>query len=393
MRICYVVMANTESTLIGIISWYFGDNAEIIKLPTNDLEGNAVHKLLQIMPDIVIAGGDQEFVRRATLYAAEYLGIPTLVLQIGINSDTHNRVRIATKRTAYRLLHHGSQIIRKYMYLLRTVQAAEWGLLDILKMIIKDIRIAFSVDDFNGGSGSGTIAVSGIWDKRTIISRGANPDRIVITGNPMIGKAHKLSVTKLEALKSSLGIPARSRILLLLTCAQVEHGFWSTDRRTQFLSQVIDSVNPYFDLGMHMIIKIHPMENIEDYQFIRSSNITVVQDVSLTGVIQISDLVMVGGYSTTVLDAAVLRKPVLLLNLFNEVVAIPYEKMGIALEVDSAASLHYHIGDITQCTELVKLLKRNTESFLKDNKELVDGKAMERLGNLITALVSKRKQL
>ena len=79
---------------------------------------NIAEILKSEQPGIVIVGSDQEFVKRAFVYAAKGLRIPSLLLQLGMSSDVANVPSTAIKRTTYRLSHYFGNILHKYLYLL-----------------------------------------------------------------------------------------------------------------------------------------------------------------------------------------------------------------------------------------------------------------------------------
>ena len=351
---------------------------------------NIVEVLREESPDLVITGGDQEYIRRAFLYGADGLNIPTLLVQVGISSDVANIPSIAVKRTVYRLRHYWLNIIRKYVYLLRTVVALRWGLLKILKMIWEDIKIAVSADDTNGKFGKRTVAVSGSWGKKTMLLRGVDSSDIVVVGRLVNGQNNNGDCE----IREMLGIGNNEKVVLFLTCAMVEHGWWTTDMRSELVNRVIDSIMPLLGESVRMVIKIHPVERIEDYKKIidgEVSQLIICQDVSLDAVINISDVVVVGGYSTTVLEVATFSKPVLLLNMFNDVKGIAYEDMGIATEVNDYSELQKLVRELLNNPLAKDEVVRKVGAFWKLNKEYVDGKAVERTTGLILKLAKAYK--
>jgi len=339
-------------------------------------------------------GSDQEYIRRAFVYSANKMKIPTLLMEVGISSNTTNVASIAMKRTVFRLRSYAVNILRKYSYLLRTVIALRWNPLKIIKMIIKDIIIALTIDDARGMFGCQAITIAGSWEKKVLVERGVLPEDIYVTGNPHINI--RLNHDKPEArnqLCQELGIDVQDKVILLLTCAQVEHGRWTVKMREDFINGIIDTILPITNDHVKLFIKIHPVENLGIYEKViqGKKNVFVRKDVVLVDAINASDIVVIGGYSTTVLEACAMRKPVVLITVFNEVNHIPFVEMGLADEIYSYAELRPQVEELLydDNARVVSLLK--AKKFFDANTEFIDGRATERITELITSLVQSSK--
>jgi UDP-N-acetylglucosamine 2-epimerase len=349
-----------------------------------------VTKILKTeQPDVVMIGSDQEFLKRAFVYAANSLRIPTLSLRLGISTNVANVPRIALKRTIYRLIHRPINILRKYLYLMRTIIGLRWNPLRIVQMIFKDAWIAFSADDAVGRFGCRAIAVAGSWEKDVLIERGVEPNKIFVTGSPEFDALSPArSSPDTAELHQNLAIDTDDKVVLLLTSAYVEHGWWSTDMRTEFITGIIDSLAPLLDQSVHLVIKIHPVEDIDEYRRIvdqERKGVILRKDLKPSDVINISDVV-IAGYSTTVLEACALRKPVIVLNIFGEPEYLPYVEMGLATGV-------YHLSELKTVVEkmLYDLSAREevlskVDLFLSQNRQSFDGKATPRITDLILEL-------
>ncbi|KKM27440.1 hypothetical protein LCGC14_1574670, partial [marine sediment metagenome] len=338
--------------------------------------------------DVVIVGSDQEYIRRAFLYVAQGLGIPTLLLDLGISDNITNTVGIAFKRTSYRMRYYFWNIIRKYLYLLRTVVDLRWNPFRILRMVAKDIKVVLFIDDARGMFGNQPIVVAGDWERKVLLERGVNPENIHIAGNPRWGLGSTIGTS--EGVRSGLGIGEDDKIILFLTCAQVEHGRWTVGMRESLIKGVIDTLKPILDDSVHLIIKIHPIENKAEYEkMVGDSPTILLKEISLPDIINASDVVLVGGYSSTVLEASHLQKPVIILNTFNEIKAIPYDEMGIAMEVNDLTTLEPIVDNLLCGQPYTDRMLRNSAQFFKANKAFVDGKATERITDLIMELAGK----
>jgi len=352
---------------------------------------NAVDIVREESPNVVVVGSDQEFMRRAFVYAANGLNIPTLLLDVAIGTNRENTVSIAVKRTVYRLTAYFSKIVRKYCYLLRTVVALRWSPYKIAKMIFRDIAVAFTIDSDRGSYGCTAIVVAGSWGEDVLLERGVSPDKIFITGNPVMGilsSKHHGDNT----LRQDLGIGAKDKIILLLTCDQIGHGRWTYGMRADFINDVIDSLSPILNESMRLVIKIHPVESLDEYASIidgRTEGVIIRKALDLEHIIGESEIVLVGGYSTAILQATALGKPVILLNVYNELESIPFAEMGLAVELHNLGELKDSVEEyIYNKTKRGELLDKAKKLF-DSNKEFMDGRATERIAEMILKLADK----
>ena len=61
---------------------------------------NIVEVIKCEQPDVVVVGSDQEYIRRAFLFATEGLGIPTILLQLGVTGNVGDAAKamLATRK-------------------------------------------------------------------------------------------------------------------------------------------------------------------------------------------------------------------------------------------------------------------------------------------------------
>jgi len=340
-------------------------------------------------PDVVVLGSDQEFLSQAFIYAANRLNIPTLLLRLGISTNIVNVPRMAFNSSTHRLAHNSINILRKYAYKVRTMIGSGYNPFKILREITTDIWMAFSVYDASGKFGCRAIAIAGPWEKSVLMERGVSANKIFMTGNPefSISPIAENSCPTVD-LRQSLGIKPEEKVILLLTSALVEHGFWTEEMRTDFIKSIINSVNSLLNDSFRLIIKIHPVENLDVYRKIlglENKRVQLYKDLKLTDAIAISDVVM-AGYSTTVLQACALRKPVIILNLFGSPEYLPYVEMGLATGVYNIENLKETVEKIADDVPTREQLLKNIDLFLRNNGCNLDGKAALRIADLILAL-------
>jgi hypothetical protein len=354
-----------------------------------DYQTHDVTKILrQEMPDVLVLGSDQEFLSQAFVYAANRLNIPTLLLRLGISTNVVNVPGRAVNSSTQRLAHNSMNILIKYSYKLSTMIGSAYNPLKVLRELTKDIWRAFLVYDASGTFGCRAIAIAGPWEKTVLMERGINPKKIFLTGNPEFSVLPLSQNYVVGDLRQSLGIKSEEKVILLLTSAMVEHGFWTEEMRASFVKGVINSLNPILKKDFRLIIKIHPVENLDVYRKILGSEnkrVLLYKDLKLTDAILVSDVVM-AGYSTTVLQACAFRKPVIILNIFGSPEYLPYVEMGLAIGVYDIDKLKETVEKIAIDMPTREKLLSNIDLFLSNNEHNLDGRAACRIADLILAL-------
>lgn len=352
--------------------------------------------LRQEQAGIVLLTDDQEFIRRSFVLASNGLNIPILALEYqGISGHPRTNMLRSLKGSLYRLTHNFSNIVLRYMYLLRTLIALGWGPFKMLGMIGKDLWIAVSVYEAGRTFGYQTIAATSSQHKQALIERGVEVDRIFLTGNPVYDALPQENVHTSQAvnLRRSLNIGQDDRIILLLTSAQAEHGVWTCGMRENFVTGVVNSLAPILDEPLHLIIKLHPLENLGEYQIMLAPSaqaVILLKDVKLSTIISLADVV-IAGYSTTVLDACILHKPVVLLNIFDEPHYIPYVEMGIATGVYHLSKLKATVQELLYNQSAREKALNRADVFLNENRQLMDGKAASRIVDLLIEISQKHR--
>lgn len=343
---------------------------------------NVVKILKQEKPDLVVVGSDSEFVRRAFVIAGNYLKIPTIMYQLTISSNAGDHSVVALKRSIYRLRHFFWNILKKYTFILNTVWAYQKNPFRICQMVYNDFKDLVTVDDSRGLHGCSIVAVSCNWEKTMMIKRGIPAERIALVGNPTYTHLFKGNVHSVD--KSTYGL-SNERVILFLTCAMVEHGRWTPKMREDLINGVIDKLKPLLNNGAKLIIKIHPVEVIDAYKEIlskRNESISLYKD-NLSDLTNLSDVVIVGSYSTAVLETSALHKPSIVLNIYNDLEAFPYEEMGLGVCIYDLNNLYDLVNKLLYDKDFNKAQVSQADSFFGDNIEFIDGKANDRLIELI----------
>jgi len=140
--------------------------------------------------------------------------------------------------------------------------------------------------------------------------------------------------------------------------------------------------------GCKLIIKAHPLADIKLLNKIvnstKSKNVKVLVDTNLAELLSACDL-FISVHSTVVIDAMVLEKPIMLINIVK--CPMPYVELGGAYAVYKIEDIKDGIIKGLYDNNLKKKLTRGRKRFLKEYLYKLDGKASDRILNIIKSLL------
>ena len=176
--------------------------------------------------------------------------------------------------------------------------------------------------------------------KNMLVDAGRAPDEIVVTGNPAFDRlADPTFKEKAKVLRSKKGWGNKK---VILWCSQPEpetHPFTGEKGDPNLPFMIERELQKVCDKheGWHLFVRPHPSENLEQRPYL--SDVEYGRDEDLYELLYAVDLVVV--MSTTVgLEAALIGKPVVALNMSIFSPDMPYADMGIAYGVDCLEELN-----------------------------------------------------
>ena len=339
--------------------------------------------LLQEKPNIVVLSRDttsameEDFVKYC-----RFMHIPTLLVPHGVWSP-EERKNWTLGRTSSWIKHiydlglQGIRLIKiggfSFRYLISS------GLF-LLRRDLKPEPV------FDGHGGCSKIAVYGNAIKELLISEGVNPDSIIVTGNPKFDALYSVKANGNNTnLRETLGISNDEKVVVLLTDYLVEIGLWTERQRTQFIKVIVEAAN---NLPMcKLIIKIHPLsEREEDYLKIvknESKQPIICRNVFLPELLNTCDLAITL-MSTAGLEAMAMGKILVVVNLFNNL--SPFNEAGGAIVVRKKEDLLPAL-KVLLSQGLDAAMKQNADKYVYQQAYVQDGKAANRIANLIIQMV------
>jgi UDP-N-acetylglucosamine 2-epimerase len=229
-------------------------------------------------------------------------------------------------------------------------------------------------------SGQGYLPLSAdkiaVWGKKSrdwLISKGINPKKIAITGNPQICKISYNKVS--NKFYNDFKLDKKKKTVLLATQA---FGDMISERES---SELVKSTILALPKDKQMVIKIHPREKTELYDSIiketNARNVFIMKE-NLKELINICE-VLVTINSAVALDALCINKPVIIADFFKRNFEVPYVGSGVTINAKNKEHLALLLNNV----------KRN-----KINKNMINsiidtsGNASEKIISLIQKMTS-----
>ena len=134
--------------------------------------------------------------------------------------------------------------------------------------------------------------------------------------------------------------------------------------------------------GCQLIIKLHPRdEYTQSYQRMKNElkiKPIISKELNIYKALYVCD-VMITKFSTTAIEAAVLGKPVIVLNLTSKFDPAGYVKSGIALGVYKKENLSNTLRLALHDKKTKEKIGKKRPNFIRDYAYKIDGKSSERV--------------
>jgi hypothetical protein len=319
-------------------------------------------------PNVLVSGNDVA-ISATIIKACNLLRVPSLVIQHGILTEKKTRDVLDSLRW------------RNYLPW-RVVSS-----MSKLSMISKfTLSMGWRTRTLEWGLGGATkYAVMGEFYKRLLVSHGVPPHKVVITGYPLFDLVpNRISIYDEQATFEKIGLEKDKGLVLFTAQAFVEDGVWPASYRRFLVRSIIDSVER---LGLQLIIKVHPRENIEEYEKLSGctkSTVMVLKHYDLHELLLASDVVITVS-STTGLWSLVYNKPLIVVTCFP----VPYYNIfeEVGLRVDRMEDLTKVLEQVFEDQNIKSVLSKKREIFLREHAYKLDGQASRRIAKLILKMV------
>lgn len=317
------------------------------------------------LPDVVITTTMNRF-EAAALYAAGRMGIPSVKVEdlIGkINKTFPDKIQVDTEEERQNLLLNGfksQQIILK-SELSDPIVMGYYELIHQRQLNTRPTAFAVLCE----------------YAKKTIMQRGVDPDTIHITGQPAFDRHPEfLQKTDKKSICERIGLNPDLPIVTFMSQPNRE-------REDVFRTLVSAIAKLPFNV-IEFVVKLHPNEDGKIQRFIleelKVKGVHIVNGIDSRELTAVSDMVVTVS-STTGLEAAVMGKTLVYINITDKPDVIPFEQMGIGVRCTTVDELYGIFKSVFLDNKIIKL------PMMKEYQ--TDGHASDRVGELIVKLAEK----
>lgn len=316
-------------------------------------------------PDVVVATTMNRF-EAATLYAAACLGIPSVKVEdlIGkINKTYPDKIQVTTLEEKQELIHKG---FNESAIILKEELQSSPALKYCEKIYDLQMKLRPTVS-----------AVFCKYAKDELIARGIPEKSIYVTGQPAFDMHPKyLKNTVRDSVFAKIGADIEKKLIVFMSQPLSER---EDVLRTLFAAIKNDSLNNY-----QFVIKLHPNEDGKIHRIILEQfeleNVLITKDIDVRELMAVSDLIITVS-STTGLEAAVMGKPLLYINITDSPDDIPFEKMKIGIRCANSQQIVENINNVFSGKEVI------SKEIMDEYKS--DSMAAKRIADIVESLAYK----
>jgi hypothetical protein len=232
------------------------------------------------------------------------------------------------------------------------------------------------------------ISVPGEFIKDLLINCGIDESRVVVTGRPTYDALIRVEESfKKEQICKKLGLDPARKILVYATENLPP---WEIQPLVYALCRIMKKLS-----DVQFVIKVHPSEpSLSLYERV-SKNVGVqcliTREANIYEILFVCDL-MITMFSTTALDAMILDKPVVTINLTGLGDPIPFAESGAAIGVYRKGDIEQAIRDGLYDEAVRERLTKDREKFVFEQAYKKDGKATDRIVDLIEHMVTEKRK-
>lgn len=335
-------------------------------------------------PAFIVVVNESYYADRFFLHEAKKRGIPSLSLFSVLPQPT--LIQASPLKAGNTTLLH------------RTVRFVwQWFWFNALSLY-RDILTAFGIPLYYIGAPSkGQATKVCVWSelvKQELVRGGGVAEKIVVTGSPghdmIYHQDSYFGQETKEMVYELLNIEKGNEIILFTSQPFAEDGVCSFEEQRWLTKLVIDTCAKFH--GYILIVKLHPRESLKNYGYIKQNplpdrfRLVNDEDTYLWDLIYTSRLVITQS-STTGVDAILFDKDVINLNLIIKTQP-DYAREGATINVYYEDELIGGIDRILNDKAIQANLKEARERFIQNNFPEFDGRATDRVMELVSQLMT-----
>ncbi|MFQ5552789.1 MAG: CDP-glycerol glycerophosphotransferase family protein, partial [Thermoplasmata archaeon] len=370
-------------TLVVNQDFYYGEKgAKILETAgaaTRSLREYGTYNTRAILrkegPDVLVVGHAGGVVERAFIASCRSLEIPTLLLQDGIIGQPapltfRDSVSMATHMISSFLAN--PRAVARHLFFVRS-----FGPRNLLHAFASWSKVSHEY----ARERCTKAAVMGPYAKRVFAKLGYEAEDVVVTGQPRFDALEGLRDSK-EATCLRLGLDRSQRTLLVATPV-----LRNAEQRAAFMAAIIRAANRVGQLNL--VVKVHPREATEPYHELMreegAGDALVIADFPVPSLLHACDL-LVSSYSTMALEALIVGKPVVVLNIPGEAAYYPFGEQGVSATASDELELEGAIRELLLNGGETEEMAIRTQRFVREHAYARDGRSSERVAGLIRDL-------
>lgn len=221
---------------------------------------------------------------------------------------------------------------------------------------------------------------------------GNDINKCVVTGNPRFDVLYNCGTHRVNAdnIRKKLKLSSKPIILLATYPSRILSSYSTGDGMYVLLREIVMTIKQLED--KHLIVKVHPYDDDSSVYLglineLKVKNVTLVKKANIHDLIDISQLLIILG-STTGLEAMILDKPVITVNLTKRKDMVPYAEYGAALGVHKPSDISIAIKDALDNPKIKESLEQKRKEFIYNYAYKIDGQSSQRVKDLIGELVN-----
>ena len=259
--------------------------------------------------------------------------------------------------------------------------------------ILVQYGIIFGSAIWNSPITADIMCVESKKDKQFLEGISGNQEKILHTGQPMydiVGERYCNSNKSDFCKKYNI---EKNKKIILFTSVPYTEKIGMVDAalsKNEYIAMIKCFYNTSQQLpDAQFIIKLHPNENPEMHQeminckSVNNNLFFIDKESDTIELIHFCDL-LITTFSTSGLEAIVLDKPVITINLTGQPDLVDYAEKGVAIGVHKKNDLHDAINNALYNQEARRLMAKMRKDYISDY--LLDGNAKKRIGDVIESM-------
>lgn len=359
---------------------------------------NALEILDEFNPDLVMLEVRLSMNSIMFKKAAEYKQIPTITISPTGQSEKFGKLfsiksmqnlifldkvvasTQITKKHKFAML---SYSLKRYIFMLQTLKAIGYSFLNLIQFIIFYPRIHIMSNYYPAlnkiTEGNLNICFNVHWFDR-LKKEGFNIKNILLEGDPVFDKLY----SKI----SSLTPPSKNKQTKILLCSTPMHelGWMTKHDHEKLILHIIKNVTS--KNNFELSIKIHPSSSsfYEYESILKKSNakVKLFQKEDTINLINENDVILVYGSSTVILDAVLVKKPIILLSVSNE----KFNRLYDPYVMKECKNLD-QINSLIELSKDIEMTENAYNNYLKLQIGKFDGNNAKQIASHICNLLEK----